>query len=140
MADDSQKPNPNPPIKNEVSIPTVIKATKVRGRPFVKGQCANPAGRPKGSLSMTTLLKEAITKIAKDKDGKEFKNGDTYAHLLVKKVLQKALQGDGKSIELLWAYIDGKPSQAIQIEGQIDTRVQVLSDDQLKKIAKGGKE
>ena len=34
----------------------VNNAGKPRGRPFVKGVCANPAGKPKGALNKTTKL------------------------------------------------------------------------------------
>ena len=133
---DSKIVAPEIPLNQTPAIENVIKK---RGRPFVKGQIANPAGRPKGALSMTTLLKEAIIKIAKDKDGKDFPNKDSYAHLLVKKVLQKALNGDAKSIDLIWAYIDGRPAQSIHLEGQMDMRVTTLTEEQLKKIIRDGK-
>lgn len=73
---------------------------------FVKG---NPGGgRPKGSKSFTTLVKEALKNVADEK-------GTTLERKLVQTILNKAIEeGDNKMIELIWNYLDGKPTQKIE--------------------------
>lgn len=92
------------------------KSTKVRGRPFVKGNIANPNGRPKGSLSFYTDFKEAIKRI-RDTKGNPIDEVD-----IVYRYLERALARDdkglldklvdrlyGKSLERLDHTTDGKP-------------------------------
>lgn len=77
---------------------------------FKKGQSGNPAGKPPGTLSFTSKVRAALEKIAMTKDGEDV----SYEQLLVKRVLNKAIeQGDGRMIELIWGYLDGKPSQQV---------------------------
>lgn len=93
------------------------KSTKVRGRPFVKGNVANPNGRPKGSLSFYTDFKQAVKRIRDTKTGEAIDEVD-----IVYKYLEKALSKDdkglldklvdrlyGKSLERLDHTTDGKP-------------------------------
>lgn len=96
-------PNPNPPEANK------FKPNDPR---------INRKGRPKGSLSMTTKLKEAITRIAEG----ESEPDDV---LIVKKVLEKAKKGDERMINLIWNYIDGKPRQPIDqnVSGDITVKL-----------------
>lgn len=82
---------------------------------FKPGESGNPDGRPLGSKNLTTLLREALQKIAKtkDEDGAEI----TYELLLTKRVLKKAIeQGDMRAIELIYSYLDGKPQQKHKVE------------------------
>lgn len=79
---------------------------------FKKGQSGNPDGRPVGALSFTSKVRAALEKIAMTKDGEDV----SYEQLLVKRVLNKAIeQGDGRMIELIWGYLDGKPAQSTDI-------------------------
>ena len=76
---------------------------------FKKGQSGNPAGKPKGSFSLLTILKRQLQEIPKELKGKERKQ---YAELLVKKQLHKAIiEGDDASIRLIWNYVEGMPRQ-----------------------------
>jgi len=88
-----------------------------RGRPFVKGNIANPNGRPKGALSFHTHFKIAVQRIKDSKTGEPIDEID-----IVYKYLEKALSKDdkglldklvdrlyGKSLERLDHTTDGKP-------------------------------
>jgi len=89
---------------------TVTTATKQRGRPFKPGQSGNPKGRPPGTISLTTLIKQELDKCPDGKDKK------TYADLIVKRILTKAIRdGDPQMIKTVWAYIDGLPKADITI-------------------------
>lgn len=76
------------------------------------GTVAGP-GRPPGSKSFTTKVRDALEKIGEGND-------ITYEEALIKKILHKAIvQGNDKMIELLWNYMDGKPIQQLQHRGDI---------------------
>lgn len=76
---------------------------------FQKGQSGNPAGKPPGTRSFTTKVREALNTIA---EGKEY----TLEEALVKSVLKKAIvDGDATSQKLIWNYLDGLPQQKIDV-------------------------
>jgi len=72
---------------------------------FQPGQSGNPNGRPKGSRSFTTKVKEALEKIA---EGKEY----TYEEAFIKAILKKAIvDQDTGMMKTVWEQLDGKPLQ-----------------------------
>lgn len=82
---------------------------------FKKGQSGNPAGRPKGSLSITT----AIRRFLED-------NPDKFEELM-----QDYLE-DKKHRELLWKMIDGMPKQ--QVDTEVSGNITIaISEDIAKK-------
>jgi len=87
--------------------------------PWKPGQSGNPAGRPKGSLNLTTVLKHFLKeKIEVEKDGKIIKLSKDK--VLILKLIEKAIKGDIKAIEKVWDRIEGKPIQPnINIEGEL---------------------
>lgn len=56
------------------------------GRPFVKGESGNPAGRPPGSKNLTKLLMERL---------------DDRAEELIDALIERALQGDGAATRII---------------------------------------
>ena len=76
---------------------------------FVKGQSGNPAGKPVGTKSFTTKVKEALEKIA---EGHDY----TYEAAFIKSILKKAIvDGDASTQRLIWNYLDGLPAQKMDI-------------------------
>lgn len=95
---------------------------KVRGRPFVKGQVANPGGRPKVVREVQELARKhtvsainALARIAKD-PGAEHKDRIAAAH----EILDRGF---------------GRAAQSIALDASVTTRVThdlgALSDDEL---------
>jgi hypothetical protein len=90
--------------------------------PFQEGQSGNPNGRPRGSKSMKTILREMMelvidtpnNEIAKQWEAK----GNTIAQgkmtikdALVMKDISNAMKGNDKAIQRVWEYLNGKPDQ-----------------------------
>jgi len=97
----------------------------------------NANGRPKGSLSLTTLLRQELEKVSA-----EDKQGRTYATLLIKKLLvSKALnEGDTSAIREILDRIDGKVKEHHQVELEekvkADIDMEELAIEMVKKLKK----
>lgn len=76
---------------------------------FKEGQSGNPAGRPKGTYSLVTILKRKLQEIIKDK-------GIEAGEELVKIWLEKAInKKEFDAIKEVIRYIDGMPPQTLQL-------------------------
>lgn len=86
------------------------KKQRIIGRPFKPGQSGNPKGRPKGSFSITTLVRQALEKRPKGEREK------TFVDKFVQKLLDKAIDdGDTVTQKMIWNYIDGLPRETIDM-------------------------
>jgi hypothetical protein len=67
----------------------------------------NPYGRPKGSQSLTTLLRKKLSE--------EFKPGVTYADLLINKLIAVSVkQGNTTALQIVLDRMDGKVPDKIE--------------------------
>ena len=102
-------------MTNENADLTAQKQQKrIIGKPFEKGQSGNPAGRPPGSISITTEIKKKLDEVP---DGQK----KTYLELLINRILKQAVvDGDVQMLKTIWAYVDGMPRERKDItsEGQ----------------------
>ena len=71
------------------------------------GQSGNPGGRPKGT-SLTSVLRELLDQIPK---------GDTakLKERIVKALLDKALRGDTRALDIIFDRTDGKVSLPLEV-------------------------
>lgn len=77
---------------------------------FKPGESGNPNGRPKGAKNFTTKIRDALSKIA---EGKDY----TYEEAFVKAILKKAIiDQDTAVMKLMWNYLDGMPTQNIDMD------------------------
>lgn len=93
------------------------------------GQSGNPKGAPIRKDSITHLMREFLKQ---SPEGKKV----TYKELFIKKAFQKALGGDITAMKLIWNYIDGLPTQNLNIGGQLDNPLltKEVSKKELKEI------
>jgi len=101
-------PNQEKENREEEAVLTAKKQKRVRGRPFKKGQSGNPKGRPKGSISLTSIIKKKLQELTPD--GKR-----QALEMLADNIIQDALDSSDKMRTLIWAYLDGLPKQGMDI-------------------------
>jgi len=78
---------------------------------FPPGVSGNPAGRPKDSFSLISMLKAELQKCPEGEDKK------TYADLLIKRIMKKTISdGDDQQIKNILQYVEGMPKQTIKNE------------------------
>lgn len=70
---------------------------------FKPGQSGNPNGRPPKGYSITEMMREMLASKPEIKDA------------IGKVIAQKAMEGDRDAIRLLWQYMDGMPSQSVDL-------------------------
>ena len=94
-----------------------------RGNPgWVKGQSGNPNGRPKGTLSLVSLLKQQLL----DNPGE--------AKEIVKAFVEQGKVGDMRAIEELLNRIDGKVIERHKLEAEIPITLLFQPASQLQSI------
>ena len=81
---------------------------------FKKGKSGNKNGRPKGSISLVSILKRKLEEFKYDKDG-----GKQRAEIFIDKLLEKAEKGEDKSIDSVLKYVEGLPTQKIDAEVKV---------------------
>ena len=85
------------------------KSGKKQDTKFKKGQSGNPDGRPPGTFSLTTMLRNEIQKVP---EGQKL----SYAEAFLRKMLSKAInEGDHASQKLIMNYLEGLPQMKMDI-------------------------
>jgi len=81
---------------------------------FKPGEVHNPNGRPKKGYSITEWFKEMLASKPEVKDA------------IGKSIMNKALEGDVTAQKLVWSYMDGMPSQAIEQKVEVTHVIPIL--------------
>lgn len=92
-----------------------------------KGVILNPNGRPAGSKSFTSKVRDALSKISAGGD-------TTYEEEFIKAILKKAIvDQDPQIMKLMWNYFDGMPTQPLDHTslGRSMNPLAVLTDEEL---------
>ena len=85
------------------------RAGGVTGKGFQPGVSGNPNGRPR-----TAKFSEAARGLLAEIDAR---TGETNAECLVRHCFKKAKQGSPRHLELLLAYVEGRPKQGVELSG-----------------------
>ncbi len=85
---------------------------------FLPGVSGNPSGRPSESFSITKIIKEKLQEIPK---GEKI----TYAELIIEQILIRASAGDPRMIKQIWEYIDGKPREILEYQGDTILKIDI---------------
>lgn len=102
---------------------------------FKPNNNANPAGRPKDSFSILTILKRKLQECPEGEDKK------TYAESIVEKMLEDAIvKGDTQMRKLILNYLEGMPKQSIDVEGNgiLPINITISKQDGRKDELQGG--
>jgi hypothetical protein len=81
----------------------------VTGKGFQPGVSGNPNGRPR-----TAKFSEAARQLLAEIDAR---TGETNAECLVRHCFKKAKQGSPRHLELLLAYVEGRPKRGVELSG-----------------------
>ncbi len=113
-------------------------------KPFEKGnQIGKLGGRPKGSRSLSTRLREMLeTKITlKDKNGvKKTQQGSDW---IVESLFRNANKGNMKAVEMVFDRTEGKVPLTMNQNTTLnlgDLNLESLDTDSLKKLLEGNKD
>lgn len=102
---------------------------------FKPGISGNPAGRPKGSLSVVDAIR---AKLQECPEGKE----KTYLHYLVEKIMKKAIVDDDVSmIKDIINRVDGMPKQSTDITTngkELNVNIVQYGDNNSKQVSTEG--
>jgi Family of unknown function (DUF5681) len=85
------------------------RAGGVTGKGFQPGVSGNPSGRPR-----TAKFSEAARQLLAEIDGR---TGETNAECLVRHCFKKAMHGSPRHLEMLLAYVEGRPKQGVELSG-----------------------
>lgn len=87
---------------------------------FKKGESGNPKGRPKGTLRDIKVVLQDL--LSQEKNGTQLIDG------LMSVVVNKALKGDLKAVDMLLSYSYGKATQRTEITGAEGEPIEIKHD------------
>lgn len=103
-------------------------------KPFQSGfdSRRNTKGRPKGVRNMKTILSQKLMQYVG-----EGKNKTQLQDVLINRIIDKALKGDRKMIQLIWEYMDGKPPKwkgdpVLQSKRCTEKKTEISPEDEAK--------
>jgi hypothetical protein len=107
---------------NQNALKSGEKPTRDEKGRFLEGHNQPGPGRPGGSVSITTKIKQIL---------KEIPEGEKITRLdaLTKRIFLMAMQDKNEQmIKLIWNYVDGMPKEKIEMEGEIEHKDNKILD------------
>ena len=90
-------------------------------RPWPPGRSANPGGRPRRK----PLTDELIRQLNESAHGTD----TTRLQAIVARLVQLAMAGDLGAIEHIWAYVEGLPTQKVDIRSEVERLAEQYGKD-----------
>lgn len=75
---------------------------------LLPGQTANPHGRPKGKVSLVSILREYLNEIPEGQD-------KSRARQFIEKELERAMKGDNLARKHVLNYVEGLPKGSVDL-------------------------
>ena len=98
--------------------------------PDGKFKVGNPGGpgRPKGSLSLKTMLQNKLNEMVETTEGQKVKLADAIISATINQAIVKS---DARVLKLLWNYLEGMPTQPIELRQlpELDPETEKAVDD-----------
>lgn len=101
--------------------------------PAKSGDIRNPKGKPKGTPNTKTVLKRLLSVVITDRESGQKM---TVHEQMLSSLLQKAKDGDRRSIKEILDRFEGKPAQSIEVKELTIDDLESLTEEQLKERAK----
>ena len=105
---------------------------------FRPGQSGNPTGRPKGLVSLTKAVadvleqpatREMVERIVPKKQAARYTDaqlaGLRNVDLVAIRAVELAIRGDVGTLQTIWSYMDGKPTEHVDVTGEVEHSVTV---------------
>lgn len=106
---------------------------------FQPGESGNPAGKKPGTRNFTTLVREALQKVATGmKDGNP--NNFTYEQILADQIIKRGITGNDRVAKMIWEHLDGRPTQKVNLDLGVDKEGLADLTDFFRSVAKPKKE
>lgn len=102
---------------------------------FKEGESGNPAGRPKGSRNLSTILKAMLEEDIEIENEDGTKEKKQFQDAIIQKLVKKAVNGEIKAITEIFDRTEGKAKQEISMNLETRKNVDDLfpSEDEFKK-------
>lgn len=126
--------NINETTPNEISQDTIPlnNSNKIErdanGRILPGQRALNPKGKPKGARHFSTLIREAIQKVAEG-------DAEPTDILIVKQLAKKAKEGDLRAMDMVFERVDGKAEQTINLDGELAINEGLTVEDKEKLLS-----
>jgi hypothetical protein len=115
--------------REEMSDPQQQESNRNEDGTFKEGVSGNPGGRPKGSVSLKTLIQQKIAEVP-------IGQTKAWAEQIVETLLEKAVvDKDVAAQKLIINYVDGMPIQTTELTGKDGTDLFAPSE-RIKELAK----
>lgn len=88
--------------------------------PFEPGESGNPAGRPKGTKNLSTILREML-ELEIEEDGVKITQKDA----IIKKLIKQSTAGNLRAIQEVFDRTEGKAKQEFKIDNVSDLNFNV---------------
>jgi len=94
--------------------------------PWKKGESGNPAGRPKGSLSVYESLQKALERQWIVPDGEDKGEAKTYLDRLCRSMVDLAIAGSVPAAQWVGDRFEGRVTSKVEVSGATSNQVVVV--------------